>query len=123
MKGKLSSSPTKRIKATIKKMSKGYKGKSEFIYVDEYLTSQACSKCKTKTSTKTTTANNSKRKVHAVLKCDPCNKLWNRDVLASLNINYIFTYMSQNNNKRPPEFKKPTWLLYSSLKKDPLGTL
>ncbi len=73
MKGKLSSSPTKRIKATIKKMSKGYKGKSEFIYVDEYLTSQACSKCKTKTSTKTTTANNSKRKVHAVLKRDSCN--------------------------------------------------
>jgi hypothetical protein len=83
------SASTKRITEAIKKMSKDSKGKSEFICVDEYLISQTCNKCKTKTSTNITTAN-SKRKLHAVLKCDSCNTVWNRDVLASLNINYIF---------------------------------
>ncbi|CEP09706.1 hypothetical protein [Parasitella parasitica] len=37
--------PTKRITEAIKKLSKHIKG-TYFIYVDEYLTSQTCNKCK-----------------------------------------------------------------------------
>ncbi|KAI9263631.1 hypothetical protein EDC94DRAFT_670893 [Helicostylum pulchrum] len=47
-----------------------------------------------------------KRKLHAVLKCDSCNTVWNRDVMAVKNIHNIFTYMSQHNSERPPEFRR-----------------
>ncbi|CEP07788.1 hypothetical protein [Parasitella parasitica] len=44
MKGKLPE-PTKRITEAVKKPSNDLKG-TYFIYVDEYLTSQTCNKCK-----------------------------------------------------------------------------
>ncbi|KAI7900893.1 uncharacterized protein BX663DRAFT_553532 [Cokeromyces recurvatus] len=76
MKGKLPA-PTRRITDAIKKMSKELKGNT-FIYY----------------------------KLHAVLKCNSCNTVWNRDVMAAKNMNYIFTYMLQHKNERPPDFQK-----------------
>jgi hypothetical protein len=105
MKGKLPA-PTKRITEAIKKLSNISKG-TYFIYVDEYLTSQTCNNCKQNQLKHITTAG-SKRKVHAVLKCNSCNTVWNRDVMAAKNILSIFYYMSQHNNERPREFTRPS---------------
>ncbi|CEP16359.1 hypothetical protein [Parasitella parasitica] len=85
MKGKLPA-PTKRITEAVKKLSKDSKG-TYFIYVDEHLTSQKCNKCKQRKLTNLN-AVGPKRKVHAVLKCNSCDTLWNRDVMASKNIYY-----------------------------------
>ncbi|CEP18871.1 hypothetical protein [Parasitella parasitica] len=98
--------PTKRITEAVKKLSKDSKG-TYFIYVDEYLTSQTCNKCKQR---KLTNLNNaeSKRKVHVVLKCNSCNTLWNRDVMASKSIYCMMHYMSQHNNERSPKSARPS---------------
>ena len=104
-KGKLPA-PTRRITDAIKKMSNEVQGNT-FIYVDEYLTSQTCNHCKNQTLTNQTSAG-SKRRVHAVLECNSCSTVWNRDVMAAKNMHYIFTYMSQHNNERPPEFRRPS---------------
>ncbi|CEP15551.1 hypothetical protein [Parasitella parasitica] len=85
MKGKLPA-PTKRITEAVKKLSKDLKG-TYFIYDDEYLTSQMCNKWKQRKLTNLNAAG-SKRKVHAVLKCNSCDTVWNRDVMASKNIYY-----------------------------------
>ncbi|KAI7900318.1 uncharacterized protein BX663DRAFT_518257 [Cokeromyces recurvatus] len=70
MKGKLSA-PIRRITDAIKKMSKELKGNT-FISVDEYLTCQTCNHCKNRNLTNITTTK-SKRKLHAVLKCNSCS--------------------------------------------------
>lgn len=44
----------------------------------------------------------SKRKIYAILKCNSCSTVWNRDVMVAKNMHYIFTYISQHNNKRHP---------------------
>ncbi|CEP15642.1 hypothetical protein [Parasitella parasitica] len=103
MKGKLPAS-SKRITEAVKKLSKDSKG-TYLVYVDEYLTSQTCNKCRQQKLTNLNAAG-SKRKVHAVLKCNSCDTVWNRDVMASKNIYFIMHYMSQHNNERPPEFAR-----------------
>ncbi|KAI7900783.1 uncharacterized protein BX663DRAFT_516497 [Cokeromyces recurvatus] len=85
MKGKLPA-PTRQITDAIKKI-------------------QTCNHCKNQNLTNITTTK-SKRELHAVLKCNSCSTVWNRDVMAAKNINYIFTYMSQHKNKRPREFQR-----------------
>ncbi|CEP13719.1 hypothetical protein [Parasitella parasitica] len=79
MKGKLPAL-TKQITEAVKKFSK-YSTGTSFIYADEYLTSQTCNKCKQRKLTNLNTAR-SKRKVHAVLKCNACNTVWNLDKMA-----------------------------------------
>ncbi|CEP19532.1 hypothetical protein [Parasitella parasitica] len=68
---------------------------------------QTGSKCKQLKFTNLNAAG-SKRKLHAVLKCNSCNTVWNRDVMVLINIYYIMLYMSQHNNERPPEFARPS---------------
>ncbi|ORE01350.1 hypothetical protein BCV72DRAFT_310112 [Rhizopus microsporus var. microsporus] len=58
---------------------------TEFVSVDEYLTSQICNKCKPRQLNNTSIAG-SKRRVHSILKCESCGTVWNRDVNSVLNI-------------------------------------
>ncbi|ORE21409.1 hypothetical protein BCV71DRAFT_276175, partial [Rhizopus microsporus] len=79
MKGKRAA-PIRRITEEIKrkyKQSNG--GGTEFVSVDEYLTSQICNKCKSK-QLNNISITGSKRRVHSVLKCESCGTVWNRDV-------------------------------------------
>ncbi|CEP19343.1 hypothetical protein [Parasitella parasitica] len=61
----------KQTTEAVKKLAKDSK-ETYFIYVDGYLTSQTCNKCKQRKLTNLD-ATGSKRKVHAVLKCNSCN--------------------------------------------------
>jgi hypothetical protein len=47
-------------------------------------------------------------KIHALLRCQNCSKVWNRDQMAVKNIKYIFEYIATNNNRRPPNFERPS---------------
>ncbi|ORE03905.1 hypothetical protein BCV72DRAFT_182310, partial [Rhizopus microsporus var. microsporus] len=66
MKGKRAA-PTRRITEEIKRKCKQSNGEAKFAYVDEYLTSQICNKCKTNQLNNISIAG-SKRRVHSVLK-------------------------------------------------------
>ncbi|ORE21134.1 hypothetical protein BCV71DRAFT_277537 [Rhizopus microsporus] len=70
MKGKRAA-PTRRITEEIKQKCKQSNEGTEFIYVDEYLTSQICNKCKTK-EMNNFSISGSKQRVHTVLKCESC---------------------------------------------------
>jgi transcription elongation factor Elf1 len=101
MKGKILTS-VKRITEAVKKMVKR-DSQTEFVYVDEYLTSQICNKCR---NAKLSSASINHSKVHAILKCETCSTVWNRDVNAAKNIHYIFQYQSKHNNERPTIFQR-----------------
>ncbi|KAG1177005.1 hypothetical protein G6F70_002114 [Rhizopus microsporus] len=47
------------------------------------------------------TQSGSKRKVYAILKCEPRGTVWNRDVNSAFNIYDIFVYKSKHNNESP----------------------
>ncbi|CEG83051.1 hypothetical protein RMATCC62417_17027 [Rhizopus microsporus] len=100
MKGKRAA-PTRRITEETKRKCKQSNGETEFVSVDEYLTSQICNKCKSK-QLNNISITGSKRRVHAVLKCEPCSTVWNRDVNSALNIYGIFVYKSKHDNESPP---------------------
>ena len=100
--------PTRRITEEIKRKCKQSNGETEFISVDEYLTSQICNKCKSR-QLNNISITGSKRRVHSVLKCESCGTMWNRNVNSSLNINGIFVYKSKYDNESPPlPFKRPS---------------
>ena len=107
MKGKRAA-PTRCITEEIKRKCKQSNEGTEFIYVDEYLTSQICNKCKSKQLNNISIIG-SKRKVYSVLKCESCGTVWNCDVNSALNINGIFVYKSKHDNESPPlPFKRPS---------------
>ncbi|ORE20236.1 hypothetical protein BCV71DRAFT_176123, partial [Rhizopus microsporus] len=95
--------PTKRITEEIKRKCKQPNEGSEFVYVDEYLTSQICNKCKSK-QLNNISITGSKRRVHSILKCES----WNCDANSALNIYGIFVYKSKHDNESPPPFKRPS---------------
>jgi hypothetical protein len=105
MKGK-QAAPTKRITEEIKRKCKQSNGRTEFVYVDEYLTSQIYNKHKSK-QLNNISVTGSKRRVHSVLKCESCGTVWNRDVNSALN-NNIFVYKSKHDNESPPPFTRPS---------------
>jgi transposase len=105
MKGKRAA-PTRCITEEIKRRCKQSKGETVFVYVDEYLTSQICNRCKTKEMSNFSVTG-SKRRVRAILKCQSYATAWNRDVNGALNIYDIFVYKSKRNNKGPPPFRRP----------------
>lgn len=109
LRGKLPA-PSKRLLGHLKSLSKRNVFVSTII-IDEYLTSQVCAECHQRSLVNLrerslpSTATGSK--IHAVLKCTSCSTVWNRDVMASKNILYIFQYMATHNNERPRPFKRP----------------
>ncbi|KAG1175630.1 hypothetical protein G6F70_003970 [Rhizopus microsporus] len=94
MKGKRAA-PTRRITDEIKTKCKQSKEGTEFVYVDEHLTSQICNKCKA-SQFNNNTVSGSKRRVHSALKYESCGTVWNRDVNSALNI-----YNLQKTNGAP----------------------
>ena len=86
-------------------------GRVKVVQVDEYLSSQVCSKCLG--GDKLEKVNGVYGSLHAVLKCKKCcpasngdvteyyPTLWNRDVNASRNLRMIAMYMASHNNQRP----------------------
>ncbi|ORE14789.1 hypothetical protein BCV71DRAFT_274988 [Rhizopus microsporus] len=99
--GAKNQSPNKKTKRKCKQSNGG----TEFVSVDEYLTSQICNKCKSK-KLNNISITGSKRRVHSVLKCESCGTAWNRDVNSTLNIYNIFVYKSKHDNESPPPFQK-----------------
>ena len=106
MKGKRAA-PTRRITDEIKTKCKQSKEGTEFVYVDEHLTSQICNKCKA-SQFNNNTVSGSKRRVHSALKYESCGTVWNRDVNSALNIYSIFVYKSKHDNESPPPVKRPS---------------
>ena len=80
-------------------------GGTEFVSVDEYLTSQICNKCKSR-QLNNISITGSKRRVYSVLKCESCSTVWNHDVNSALNIYGIFVYKSKHDNESPPSLQK-----------------
>ncbi|KAL4206762.1 hypothetical protein AB4K20DRAFT_1922023 [Rhizopus microsporus] len=76
MKGKRAA-PTRCITEEIKRKCKQSNEGTEFIYVDEYLTSQICNKCKSRQLNNISIIGSKRR---------------NYDVNSALNINGIFTF-------------------------------
>ncbi|KAG2237249.1 hypothetical protein INT48_006653 [Thamnidium elegans] len=62
------------------------------VMVNEYLTSQICPRCQTRTTSNE--KNSSGLKIHPVLKCSTCDTRWNKDHMASMNIRSVFLYMA-----------------------------
>jgi transposase len=46
-------------------------------------------------------------KIHALLACPSCKKVWNRDVNSARSIYSIAKHMNANDGERPEEFKRP----------------
>lgn len=68
--------------------------------VNEYLICQICSVCKERKLAK-------KEGLHAVLRCQDCDIIWNRDENASANIRDMLFHMVRNRNERPNAFRIP----------------
>ncbi|ORE10450.1 hypothetical protein BCV72DRAFT_313669 [Rhizopus microsporus var. microsporus] len=109
MKGKRAA-PIRRITEEIKRKFKQSNEGTEFVSVDEYLTSQICNKCKSK-QLNNISITGSKRRLHSVPKCESYGTVWNRDVNSVLNIYGIFVYKSEHDNEIPLSSKRLAVLL------------
>ena len=99
--------PTKKVKVVLQQMVKERNKKTPtfLVMIDEYLTSQICPKCNTRT-TVNERSNITGSEIHSVLKCNTCETHWNRDHMASMNMRSVFLYMAFNNNRRPSAFRR-----------------
>lgn len=95
--------PTRSFKSALK--SYAFANKHYFIEVDEYLTSQVCNICQTRTL-ENLFCKEKKEKLNAVLRCTNCCQVYNRDINASINIRDVFTHMALNDNRSPQAFQK-----------------
>ncbi|KAG2203935.1 hypothetical protein INT47_007518, partial [Mucor saturninus] len=77
------------------------------VYTDEYLSSQMCSNPSCLLKTLENVRIPDVGKIHNLLTCNSCNKLWNRDTNAARNIYSIASFMQKNNNLRPSRFQRP----------------
>ena len=91
---------TRHIIKEIKHKCKQSNGETEFVYVDEYLTSQIYNKCRAN-QLNNISITGSKRRVCSVSKCEFYGTVQNRDVNSALNIYSIFVYKSKYANDRP----------------------
>lgn len=94
--------PTKKFKAAllnhIKKPAahiqrNDFYGPKYVVVIDEYLASQICPICKTRTTSNQVDTDN--LMIHSVLNCQSCDTRWN-----------IFLHMAENNNDRPKIFQR-----------------
>lgn len=79
------------------------RNKYYFFSIDEFLTSQICNICQTRTLKNVFSADKNQN-LHASLQCDSCHTIYNRDVNASINIRDIFSFMANSNNQQPDVF-------------------
>ncbi|KAJ3090424.1 Acyl-CoA-binding domain-containing protein 5 [Quaeritorhiza haematococci] len=84
------------------------------LFIDEYNTSQVCSKCNAHEirlehlHEKGDDGPARKgSKIWAVQLCPVCGTVWDRDVNASRNIRDVGLYMIKHNGERPYAFKRP----------------
>ncbi|KAI8885499.1 hypothetical protein K501DRAFT_270767 [Backusella circina FSU 941] len=75
------------------------------VEVDEYLSSQLCALCHTRTTKHA--RNVIAGDIFPVLVCSSCHTHWNRDRMASLNIRLIFMYMANHKNRCAKPFASP----------------
>jgi Putative transposase DNA-binding domain len=103
--------PSKAIFKHLCYLSRQRNIKVSVIKVDEYLTSQICAQCDQRNLRNLREPRNfegtTRLKIHSLLKCQNCSKVWNRDQMAAKNIRYIFDSMATNNNQRPLNFQRP----------------
>jgi hypothetical protein len=92
-------------------LSRQHNRQISVLKIDEYLTSQVCAFCdqrRLKNLRERHVAGSPGPKIHALLRCENCRKVWNRDQMAAKNIKHIFEYMASHNNQRPPNFERPS---------------
>ncbi|CEG77613.1 hypothetical protein RMATCC62417_12328 [Rhizopus microsporus] len=75
-------------------------GPKYVVMIDEYLTSQMCPRCQTRTTTNQLDA--CELKIQSALKCQICNTRYYCDHMASIIIRSIFLHMTSN---RPEIFR------------------
>ncbi|CAO3588493.1 unnamed protein product [Absidia cylindrospora] len=81
-------------------------GRLIYMEIDEYLTSQRCSRCCNLTLTRVQIANGDF--LYGVLRCQSCGRLWQRDVNAARNIHSIVMHQIRNNTlTRPHHLERP----------------
>ncbi|KAL1926167.1 hypothetical protein VTP01DRAFT_6032 [Rhizomucor pusillus] len=103
MKGKITA-PTKSVFHALKQYALQRKAPTFILKTDEYLSSQICPKCHTRSLQNLQDKTNSK--IHAVLRCKTCSTVWNRDVVTALNIRRILIHMAKSKSEKPAEFKR-----------------
>jgi transposase len=99
MKGKLAGL-AERCRHVLRKAER--QGRLVMIDIDEFLTSQVCSKCSTKDLKAKQLGDD---EMYAVKVCNNCHTVWQRDTNASRNIHYIAPQCITSGN-RPPQFKE-----------------
>lgn len=121
IRGKLSA-PTKRLRQHLLQTSKLRTANISVVMIDEYNTSKICSKCRhrMKNVEERPSFHGHKERIHAVVKCDYCSTVWNRDVNAARNMRYLFIYMAMHGNERPEAFRRPTNTTPTNAE-DPIG--
>jgi hypothetical protein len=83
-------------------------GRLVLINMDEYLTSQICSKCGHRSLSNQVTPGPGKQdiRMYSVLVCGRCNTVWQRDVNASRNMRSLF-FNIVTNGRRPGLLARP----------------
>ena len=81
------------------------------IILDEYRSSKFCSTCSSKRDIPTNQLPELEcvqvqQKIHAVVRCGLCKRIWNRDVNASRNLCAIVKHGLTNGWSRPPVFER-----------------
>ncbi|KAI8879645.1 hypothetical protein K501DRAFT_303133 [Backusella circina FSU 941] len=95
--------PTKHMKGSLK--DRNWHAPTYLVELDEYLSSQFCALCHTRT---TKHAQNAiADDIYLVLVCSSCSTHWNRDHMALLNIRSTFMYIVDYKNRRPKPFERP----------------
>ncbi|KAI8886879.1 hypothetical protein K501DRAFT_269457 [Backusella circina FSU 941] len=75
------------------------------VEVDEYLSSQICALCHTRTTK--LVQNAIADDIYPVLVCSLCNTHWNWYHMASLNMRSVFMYIANHKNGYPKPFVRP----------------
>jgi transposase len=99
MKGKLAGL-AERCRHVLRKAER--QGRLVMIDIDDYLTSQVCSKCSTRDLKAKQLGDD---EMYAVKVCNNCHTVWQRDTNASRNIHHIALQCITSGN-RPPQFKE-----------------
>jgi hypothetical protein len=102
--------PSKRLLGHLKNLSRLQNRLISVVMIDEYLTSQICAHCHQRSlqnvKERPSSGGDAGPSIHAVLKCDNCSTVWNRDRMAAKNMAYIFKYMALHNDERPLPFRR-----------------